>query len=109
MNSLNASQMRYIVAVMVKSTNTLQWRKKTFWSRGAGGREISLGRGAKPPIEFCACMQIKDFSKRAKKWRNDTWPKDSYYGGEGRPSSYLMSLLVVLAYEEATPTKKPHE
>jgi hypothetical protein len=56
-----------------------------------------------------ACMQIKDFSKRAKKWRNDKWPEDSIYGGEGRPSSYLMSLLVVLAYHKATPTKKAHE
>ena len=54
-------------------------------------------------------IQIKEFSKRAKKWRNDKWPKDSYSGGEGRPSSYLMSLLVVLAYHEATPTKKAHE
>jgi hypothetical protein len=54
-------------------------------------------------------MQIKEFSKRAKKWRNDTWPKDSVDGGKGRPSSYLMSLLVVLAYQEATPTKKAHE
>lgn len=53
--------------------------------------------------------EVKEFSRRAKKWRNETWPKDSFYGGEGRPSSYLMSLLVVLAYHEATPTKKAHD
>ena len=83
LNSLNPSRMRYIVAMVESTINMTLVYKRTPY------------------------MQIKEFSKRAKKWRNDTWPKDS--GGEGRPSSYLMSLLVVLAYREATPTKKPHE
>ena len=36
----------------------------------------------------------------AKAWRNETWPIQNIYGVEGRPSSYLMSLFVVRAYEE---------
>ena len=34
--------------------------------------------------------------RKAKEWRNREWEGD----GKGRPSSYLMSLLVVAAYEQ---------
>ena len=36
--------------------------------------------------------------RKAKEWKNAEWPKDQE--GEGRPSSYLMSLLVVAAYDQ---------
>lgn len=52
-------------------------------------------------------VQVKEFSRRAKKWRNEYWPKGG--SGEGRPSSYLMSLLVALAYHEAGPRKTASE
>nr|CAB38027.1 2-5A synthetase [Geodia cydonium] len=45
-----------------------------------------------PPI-------VKNFIRQAKKWRDDTWPEGK--GCEGRPSSYLISLLVIKAYNIA--------
>ena len=39
--------------------------------------------------------QVKEYIRRAKAWRNRMWAN----GGEGKPSSYLMSLLVLEAYE----------
>ena len=42
-------------------------------------------------------VQVKEYIRRAKAWRNRMWPKNEE--GEGRPKSYLMSLLVVEAYE----------
>lgn len=41
----------------------------------------------------------RDLIKRAKAWRNHTWPRGS--GGTGRPSSYLVSLLVAKAFENS--------
>ena len=43
------------------------------------------------------CTQVKDFISRAKAWRNKVWSIER--GGDGKPSSYLMSLLVLKAYE----------
>lgn len=44
-------------------------------------------------------LQVKEFIRKAKKWRNEEWPS----GGRvtGRPSSYLLSLLVVVAYDRS--------
>ena len=42
-------------------------------------------------------LQVKEYARKAKEWRNEQWPEGS--SGSGRPSSYLMSLLVVMAYE----------
>ena len=41
----------------------------------------------------------RDLIKRAKAWRDHTWPRGS--GGTGRPSSYLVSLLVAKAFENS--------
>ena len=41
--------------------------------------------------------QAKDYIKRAKVWRNRVWNVDK----RGKPSSYLISLLVLRAYENA--------
>ena len=45
-------------------------------------------------------VQVKEFISRAKAWRNKVWPKST--GGSGRPKSYLISLLVLRAYETAS-------
>ena len=42
-------------------------------------------------------VKAKEYIRRAKAWRNKMWPKEQ--GGAGKPSSYLMSLLVLKAYE----------
>ena len=42
-------------------------------------------------------IKVKEYIVRAKAWRNRLWPKSE--GGRGRPSSYLISLLVLRAYE----------
>lgn len=44
--------------------------------------------------------QVKEFIRRAKAWRNKVWPKG--VGGTGRPKSYLISVLVLRAYEKAS-------
>nr|CAC82934.1 putative (2-5)A-2 synthetase [Suberites domuncula] len=41
--------------------------------------------------------KVKELITRAKAWRNRLWPKSE--GGRGRPSSFLISLLVLRAYE----------
>ena len=43
------------------------------------------------------CTQLKEYIRKAKAWRNKMWPIET--GGAGKPSSYLMSLLVLRAYE----------
>ena len=45
---------------------------------------------------FSPLQKTKDYIRRAKAWRNSVWS-----GKDGRPSSFLMSLLVVRAYENA--------
>ena len=40
---------------------------------------------------------MKEYIRRAKAWRNREWMGST----KGRPSSYLISLLVVKAYEIA--------
>ena len=42
-------------------------------------------------------FQVKEYIKRAKAWRNNKWMNNSH----GKPKSYLISLLVVGAYERA--------
>ena len=59
------------------------------------------------PIKMSVCMsmhvhmQVKEFIKRAKAWRNLMWEIE--YSGEysGKPKSYLISVLVLRAYEIA--------
>lgn len=41
--------------------------------------------------------EVKKYIRRAKAWRNQMWPKGR--PGEGKPTSYLLSLLVLKAYE----------
>ena len=43
-------------------------------------------------------LQVKEYIRSAKQWRNDKWPESE--SGSGRPSSYFLSLLVVAAYEQ---------
>ena len=40
---------------------------------------------------------MKEYIRRAKAWRNEVWGKNK----EGKPKSYLLSLLVVKACEKA--------
>lgn len=40
----------------------------------------------------------REFIKRARAWRDQKWPLCT--GGKGRPSSYLLSLLVIRCYED---------
>ena len=47
--------------------------------------------------------QVKNHIRQAKKWRDDMWPADE--GGEGRPSSYLISLLAIKAFNIAKSTQ----
>nr|ADW54557.1 OAS1Aa transcript 2 [Geodia barretti] len=42
---------------------------------------------------------VKNYIRQAKKWRDDAWPEAE--GGEGRPSSYLITLLVIMAFNIA--------
>ncbi len=42
-------------------------------------------------------MQVKEFIKRAKAWRNKKWS----HSHVGKPKSYFLSLLVLKAYENA--------
>ena len=44
-------------------------------------------------------VQAKEFVMRAKAWRNSEWRKEKSL--TGRPKSYLMTILVVRAYEKA--------
>lgn len=41
--------------------------------------------------------EVKEYIRKAKAWRNKMWPVET--GGAGKPSSYLISLLVLKAYE----------
>ena len=52
---------------------------------------------------FFIVVKVKEYIRRAKAWRNKIWPKGEAV--EGRPSSYLMSLLVLRAFE----IRGPHE
>ena len=40
-------------------------------------------------------LQVLEYIKKAKAWRNNSWGNDE----SGRPSSYLMEILVIKAYE----------
>ncbi len=44
--------------------------------------------------------QAKELIRRAKAWRNKEWPEGTYL--TGRPKSYLVSILVLKAYELAS-------
>lgn len=41
---------------------------------------------------------MKEYIKKAKAWRNREWPEGRPV--VGKPSSFLMSLLVMTAYEQ---------
>ncbi|XP_064392091.1 2'-5'-oligoadenylate synthase-like protein 2 [Halichondria panicea] len=47
---------------------------------------------------------VKQLIIRAKAWRNQLWQKSK--GGRGRPSSYLLTLLVLHAYKTSSGTAK---
>ena len=47
-------------------------------------------------------QEVKEYIRKAKIWRNENWKKDEI----GRPSSYLMSLLVVKAFENASSNRE---
>ncbi len=49
---------------------------------------------------LCFSTQVKELIKRAKAWRNGEWPKEA--GGSGRPKSYMLSVMVLSAYEKAS-------
>ena len=44
-------------------------------------------------------LQVKELIKRAKAWRNKLWSETKL---PNKPKSYLISLLVLNAYEKAT-------
>ena len=48
------------------------------------------------------CVKIKQFSRRLKAWRNITWEDST----DGRPSSYLLVILVVIAFDTLPDDKK---
>ena len=50
-------------------------------------------------------LQVKEFIKRAKAWRNDTWETQRL--SEGKPKSYLLSCIVLRGYEKALPKVGP--
>ena len=52
-----------------------------------------------PPLPPQKKDYRREFIKRAKAWRDKVWLRTT--NGRGRPSSYLMSLLVIRAFEEA--------
>ena len=47
-------------------------------------------------------IQARELIRRAKAWRNGVWPDGVYC--IGRPKSYLISILVLRAYEKAKST-----
>jgi hypothetical protein len=46
---------------------------------------------------LCYSLKVKEYIKRAKKWRDEYWPKGVQ--GTGRPKSFLLELLVIEAYD----------
>ena len=52
---------------------------------------------------FCHCLQTqnfrREFIRRAKAWRDLKWPRNT--SGMGRPKTYLLSVLVLYAYDSA--------
>ena len=50
-------------------------------------------------------VQVKEYIKRAKAWRNKEWAD----GDGGMPKSYLLSLLVVKAYEMCRENSNPRQ
>ena len=73
------------------------------------GREnFSRGWGKKIRYHVISCKQalcdvcfqaVKEYIRRAKAWRNREWGSNT----EGKPKSYLISLLVVRACETGNP------
>ena len=68
--------------------------------------QVEFFEKQKPQVSDCLTLhmksissvftpQVKEMIRKAKEWRDKEWK----YDGEGRPSSYLMSLLVVAAYQ----------
>ena len=49
------------------------------------------------PVYITNIQDIKEYIRRAKAWMNREWGRSK----TGKPKSYLMSLLVVRAYENA--------
>ena len=43
-------------------------------------------------------VQVKQYIKRAKNWRNEVWPKKQ--NGDGRPKSILIGVLIIEAYKK---------
>ncbi|XP_065890980.1 2'-5'-oligoadenylate synthase 2-like [Dysidea avara] len=59
---------------------------------------------AKWQVEFVQHYhKAHEYIKQAKAWRNNTWRDDE----DGRPSSYLMELLVIKAYENGGSRDEP--
>ena len=50
-------------------------------------------------------LQVLEYIRRAKAWRNNTWNDDE----SGRPSSYLVELLVIKAYENGGRIDSPQQ
>ncbi|KAL5477772.1 hypothetical protein EMCRGX_G024614 [Ephydatia muelleri] len=65
-------------------------------------RRFSFSVGASQwQVEFYSHRpnEVKEYARRAKVWRNKKWPKET--GGNGKPKSYFLSILVLKAYERA--------
>ena len=54
---------------------------------------------------YTLTLKLKDYIKKAKAWRNQVWHSKC---GKN-PSSYLLSVLVVKAYENSGYLKGPQE
>ena len=48
-------------------------------------------------------MQVKEYIKSAKKWKNAMWPKNDLDRTEGKPKSFLISVLMVEACRRSRP------
>ena len=47
-------------------------------------------------------LQVKEFCRRFKAWKTITWKEST----DGRPSSYLLTILVVIAFSKLPDDKK---
>ena len=64
--------------------------------------KFALYSNSLPIIYICSYCKIKQLSRRFKAWRNITWEDST----DGRPSSYILVILVVIAFNKLPDDKK---
>lgn len=83
---LSSSHLTYLLAKLIKYC----------------GCDVSVCNVAK---YLCISLQVLEYIRRAKAWRNNTWNDDE----SGRPSSYMVELLVIKAYENGGRIDSPQQ